>query len=97
MKFPALLEVLDLGYDFVMMIDADAMITRYDIELAVGYDILNRENKSFLISSDFNSLNSGVFFVRNTDTAREFLAAGWRVRFLLGHVSAHCSFCLFGV
>lgn len=88
-KFPLLLRAFGEGYDFVFMVDADTMIMRNDIDLRIPAMELIRSNKSILISTDMNSLNSGVFLIRNTALAHDFLCEGWHVREKLGPVSAH--------
>jgi hypothetical protein len=82
-KFPLARDVLDEGYEYVLVIDADAMIMRADVSLDLAADELEREGRQLLISTDFNGLNSGVFLLRAGRWADDFLEAAWGSRALL--------------
>lgn len=56
------------GYDAVMWIDADAMITNHNIRIE---DRLGDEK--FVITSDLHGINSGVFIARNHIETKELL------------------------
>ena len=71
-KIYKLLEIIK-KYDYVFMSDADVIITNNDIRLKdiiLKYEL---ENKMMLITSDYNSLNSGNIIWRNCKETIEFL------------------------
>ena len=82
-KFPLARELLDAGNDYVLVIDADAVIMRTDVSLDLAADALEREGRDLLISEDFNGLNSGVFLLRRGNWTSAFLEAAWASRTLL--------------
>jgi hypothetical protein len=82
-KFPLAAELLDAGHDYVLVIDADAIIMRTDVSLDLAADALEREGRHLLISTDFNGLNSGVFLLRRGNWTSAFLDAAWESRTLL--------------
>lgn len=57
------------GADYVMSIDCDAMITNTGIKTESIID----EQHSFWITEDVNSINGGVFIVKNNDWSNGFL------------------------
>lgn len=56
-------------YDWLMWIDADAIIVKYDN----FHDIVNNNDKLFLFTKDENGINSGVFFIRNSEESYLYL------------------------
>jgi hypothetical protein len=60
------------NYEYLLWIDADAMITNYDI---VAESLLS--DKFLLISSDWNGINAGVFIIRNDPMSFDFLDDVW--------------------
>ncbi len=69
-KFPLIKRVLTT-HEYVMVIDADAVILREDISLHKAVDTMG--NHSLLISDDHNGPNSGVFMLRRSDWTTRFL------------------------
>lgn len=69
-KFPLIKKVLKT-HEYVMVIDADAVILREDISLHKAVDTMG--NHSLLISDDHNGPNSGVFMLRRSEWTRQFL------------------------
>jgi len=67
-RFVAVYGLFEQGYDAVMWIDADAMITNHNISIA---DRLGDEK--FVIAADLHGLNSGVFIARNHIETRELI------------------------
>jgi hypothetical protein len=59
-------------FDWVMWIDADAMITNHRVRIE---DLIEKagEGKDLIISSDLNGLNAGVFLLRNCEWSQLFL------------------------
>lgn len=68
-KIPAVLAAFDLGFDWVLWSDADALIMRpeIDIEQIIDPDV------DFLFGCDVMGLNTGNFLAQNTWRARGFL------------------------
>lgn len=66
-----LLEVLDNNPDikWFWWLDCDAVITNHSIKFENFCD----DNYSFVITEDFNCLNNGSFFIKNTDDSRKVL------------------------
>jgi hypothetical protein len=65
-------------YDVVIWMDSDAFVANQDFDikkyLEMGYGEEDREyTHNFMISTDLNSINTGVFIARNTPWVREFL------------------------
>jgi hypothetical protein len=74
-KIQLILRYLD-SYDYVFWVDGDTFIMNPEITLEslieghmMGLDIM--------VVSDFLRINTGVFFVKNTDWSREFLRRIW--------------------
>jgi hypothetical protein len=72
MKIYKLKEII-LKYDYVFMSDADVIITNRDIRITDIINIYGLDNKMFLITQDYNSLNSGNIIWRNCPETVEFL------------------------
>jgi len=63
-------------YDWLMWIDADAIITNYNIKIE---DLIDEDYEMIISKEDgdkkyFNTINSGVFLVKNTNWIINFLA-----------------------
>jgi hypothetical protein len=67
-RFVAVYGLFEQGYDAVMWIDADAMITNHHIRIE---DRLGDEK--FVIAADLHGINSGVFIARNHLETRELV------------------------
>ena len=72
-------------YDFLVWMDADVLIMNPEIELEVFINMLKSSSFMF-IGHDLNSLNMGVFVIRNCPLAHEFLADVWNKTEYLHHV-----------
>jgi hypothetical protein len=71
-KILALKEVFAAGKcDWCFWIDADAIITNSEIRLETIID----EEYDLIVSQDINGINFGVFLIKNTPGARQFLDA----------------------
>lgn len=57
------------AYKWVVWMDADTLIMNTDVPLE---DIID-EGYQFMISKDWNGINSGVFFIKNGPWAKDFL------------------------
>jgi mannan polymerase II complex MNN10 subunit len=57
------------SYRWVVWMDADTLVMNQDIPLE---DIIN-EKYNFLITQDWNGINSGIFFIRNCEWSFKFL------------------------
>lgn len=73
MKIPAALSLLSLEYDWVVLVDIDAVIIDHSVKLEEFTDT----RYDAIIGLDHNGINTGVFFVRNTVWSRLFLAEVW--------------------
>lgn len=60
------------NYDYVFMSDADVIITNRDIRIE-DFLLKHGDNYMFLISQDFNSLNSGNIIWKNCDITVKFI------------------------
>lgn len=67
--------------DWFMWIDTDAIIVNSDIQI----ESFLTDESDFIVGSDNNGINAGVFFIRNTTTAREFLQEVWNQTQFLQH------------
>lgn len=56
-------------YEWILWTDADAMITNFSIKLE---DLIDN-NFHFIVATDFNGINTGVFLIRYSDQGRKFL------------------------
>lgn len=69
-KIKRILEVLETGlYEWVFFTECDALITNHDIKLS---DIVDN-NYHVLLTSNFDGINMGNLFVRNTPEAKAYL------------------------
>jgi hypothetical protein len=84
--FPAAWSKLDLAeealaaHEFVLVVDADAVVMRTDIDIGVALAAMAAAGHSLAITADSNNLNSGVFVVRRGPWATAFFAEVRRVR-----------------
>ena len=67
----------------VLIVDGDAVVMRRDIDLRIAIEEMEAAGVSLLISQDFNSLNSGVFLLKNSNWTRSFLAEARAARPML--------------
>ena len=58
--------------DWVFFSECDTLITNMDIKLE---NIVENEQKHFVITTDMNGINAGSFFVRNTNEGRSYIQA----------------------
>lgn len=68
-KILYILKALDKGYDWVYWIDADAVIMNHEIELLKFLD----DRYDFILCKDAFSWNTGSWFIKNTEEARQLL------------------------
>jgi hypothetical protein len=84
--FPAAWSKLDLAeealatHEFVLVVDADAVVMRTDVDIGVALAEMAAAGHSLAITADSNNLNSGVFVVRRGPWATAFFAEVRRVR-----------------
>jgi hypothetical protein len=82
-KIPAMVELLDKGYDFVMYIDTDAVFNKHNIKIET---ILAKYPGDILICSDETNsgglykTNGGAVIARNTKQSRYLLNEWWALR-----------------
>lgn len=74
-------------HDYVLMVDGDAVIMRADVDVALAIDEMERAGASLLISKDFNSLNSGIFILKNSSWTSDFLAEATAARPMLAQTT----------
>src|SRR4029077_4783322 len=72
LKLPAIQRGLEAGHDFVVWMDADVYITNDSISLDKWLVA------DFVCSYDFQGLNAGVLFIRNSKWSRDFVERWWR-------------------
>jgi hypothetical protein len=76
---------LERGYNHVMWLDGDALITKGEATLGDFIKALEQTNKSILITRDQNTINTGVFFMRGDWKSRILLNLIWCNRFYITH------------
>lgn len=82
-KIPAMINLLERGYKFVIYIDADAVVNKSDIKIE---SFLEKYSGDIIVCSDeANSggkckVNGGVIIARNTEKAKNFLMQWWNLR-----------------
>lgn len=69
----ALAQQLLTRFEFVLMVDADAVFMRNDIGWHPATSLLQQRNHSLLISDDLNGPNSGIFLLRRSKWTSDFL------------------------
>lgn len=67
-KMRLILDMFNTGIDWVFWLDADAMITNFDIKLESFID----NDYHFILTEDINGINAGSFFIRNSKEGREY-------------------------
>ena len=67
-KMPCMLDVMQQGYDYVVWLDADAIIANPRLDITGWFDY-----HDIYYSKDVYGLNFGVFALKNTPTAEAFL------------------------
>lgn len=71
-------------YDYVVWIDADAMIM--DLSQKIEDKLQLMKGKDMMVISDWKMINTGVIFVKNTPQVKEFLAVWYaQTDFLNSH------------
>lgn len=73
MKIPAALSLLSQQYDWVILVDIDAVIIDHSVKLEEFTD----PRYDTIIGVDRHGVNTGVLFLRNTVWSRLFLAEAW--------------------
>jgi hypothetical protein len=83
-KIPAMIELLDKGYDFVMYIDTDAVFNKHNITIE---SIIEKYPGDILICSDETNsaglykTNGGAVIAKNTEKAKYLLNEWWALRY----------------
>jgi hypothetical protein len=76
-KIPAIAKWLP-HYEWIVWMDTDVLVMNFEHKLA---DVLSKlhanQNTHFVVARDWNGLNSGVFFLRNTSWSGDFLRRVW--------------------
>ena len=67
-KIRLIMQMFNSDIDWVFWLDADAMITNFDIKLESFID----SDYHFIITEDNNGLNAGSFFIRNSPEGRNY-------------------------
>jgi hypothetical protein len=82
-KIPAMKEILNKNFDFVMYIDTDAIFNKHDITIE---SIIEKYNGDILICSDESNsgglykTNGGTVIAKNTDKSLYLLDKWWDLR-----------------
>jgi hypothetical protein len=72
-KLEIISEYLDLDFDAILWVDADAMITNPNWK--IDWILDKNKNADVFLTSDINGLNAGVMYIRNTDRSKQFFHA----------------------
>lgn len=82
-KIKLLETVLDTKkYDWVFWTDADSVVTNFKIKLESLID----DNFDFILTRDFQNLNSGQFFLKNSDWSKNFLKTVYAHEEFINHM-----------
>lgn len=82
-KIPAMSDLLNKGYEFVMYIDADAIFNDHNIKIETIFD---KYKGDFLVcsdkanSNDEYAVNGGMIIVKNTPKVKDLLNKWWDLR-----------------
>jgi len=77
LKYPLLSLVMDQGYEWVMMMDADALFTNVDTTIPSLLQGLSPSNTTSLIATrggqwkNFHIINNGIFFLKTGEWAKK--------------------------
>lgn len=77
LRIPLIAKLLLQGYDRILYIDADVMITNENFDVLQLFARLENEKKSLLLTEDESGVNAGVMFIRNTEAALRVLDLIW--------------------
>lgn len=83
-KIPAIFEAFDSGADWVFWIDADAIIMNPKVKLESF--ISKAAGKDIAITEDENSVNCGVFLIRNCEFSTHLLSEIWAMEKHINHI-----------
>jgi hypothetical protein len=72
-KIPGALTLLSKKYDWLILVDVDAVIVDHSVKLEEFLD----PRYDAILGLDENGINTGVFFLRNSVWSRLFLAEAW--------------------
>ena len=72
-KIPGALTLLSKKYDWLILVDVDAVIVDHSVKLEEFMD----PRYDAILGLDENDINAGVFFLRNSVWSRLFLAEAW--------------------
>jgi hypothetical protein len=84
-KVCLLFQALEHGYQNIMWLDADALITNVEAKLEAFLTTLEQADKSMLITEIYYGINTGVFFLRGGWKSRTLLNLIWCNRFYISH------------
>ncbi len=70
------------SYEWIFWTDADSLIMNFNIRLESLID----ENFNFIISKDINNINSGEFFIKNTEWSDTFLTSVYSRTECIDHI-----------
>ena len=77
LRIPLITKLLLQGYDRILYIDADAMITNKNFDVLRLFSRLENETKSILLTEDESGVNAGVMFIRNAEAALRVFDLIW--------------------
>lgn len=83
-KIPAMIELLEKNYDFVIYIDADAIVNKHEIKFE---HFLNKYPGDIIACSDVGNsdgqyaVNGGMVIARNTNESKKLLKQWWDLRY----------------
>jgi hypothetical protein len=72
-------------YDYIMYIDMDAIVMNgaYKVETFIYSAALLNPQSDFILTNDWNGLNTGVWIAKNTEWTRWFLKTAWEQKQLV--------------
>ena len=66
LKIPLVFRLMQIGYERIFYVDADSVITNPEVSAQEFFDRLEAAGRHLMLAEDICSLNTGVFFMRNT-------------------------------
>jgi hypothetical protein len=74
-------------FDYIMYLDMDMVIMNPSISLNTLLSLAPPQNSDFILTKDFNGINTGVMFAKNTEFTKWFLQTAWDQTQLIGPYS----------
>jgi hypothetical protein len=85
LKIPLIFHLLQAGHQAVFALDADALVTNPEIALEPFFSRLEKSGRHLMIAEDFQMINAGSFFIRQTWQSLTLLALIFETDAEIGH------------